>query len=148
MTVQELISQISIRQNIPESEIVCYQNDELILPFVKICQFTVVDAVYSTRFAGPQIASSPGSGCIDVHTFDVNDQLRIYETIVRRRSLQKQEVLAPEPSLSKRSEPCPPGVVRTIVCKVNGMSARMMLDTGASVSVLHRNQARACGSKT
>jgi hypothetical protein len=78
---------------------------------------------------------APASPRLDLSGIDPREQEAIYRQI-RADRVRENFSQAPARTLGAR--------IRAVICKVHGKTLRMIVDTGASVSVLYRNHVELC----
>jgi hypothetical protein len=137
-TIQNLIGLISHNLSIPESSISIFEGKTKLHPLAK-AHLLVIDSetglspVLEVRFAA--VPSRSASDSLDLTRIDPRQQAAIYAQI-RRDRVQENLRQAPSIRLGRN--------IRCVVCKVQGKTLRMIVDTGASLSVLYMNQVELC----
>jgi hypothetical protein len=78
---------------------------------------------------------------VDIHAIDPAEQVRIYERIQKaqiQENFRRAQALNGNHSLGRQ--------VRTILCRIHGKNIRMIVDTGASLSILYLSHVQFCSA--
>jgi hypothetical protein len=158
-TIYDLLMMLSQILRIPVDHLSLWDCDRLLLPLSKP-HLLVVDKstgiapvlrLYISQEPRPQLpplicampSPSPSAApppaappsAVDLSSIDPREQEAIYRQI-REDRIRENLSQAPSPSIGVK--------IRAIICKVHGKTLRMIVDTGASISVLYMNHVELC----
>jgi hypothetical protein len=102
----------------------------------------ILSVTVGSRPIAPQESSPvPSERKVDIEAIDPAEQVRILERIQHaqvQENLHRAQALNGQHRLGRQ--------VRTVLCRIRGKSIRMIVDTGASVSLLYLSQVKFCSA--
>jgi hypothetical protein len=139
-----VISYLSDYWKVPTNSVTVWDDDLLLGSESKLSLFvdyrTKQDRILQVRVNSA--APVKDEKLIDVSAIDRDEQERIFRRIKQAQGGRSSKWMIPAPS------PRVGRLVRTVMCRIRGKRFRMIVDTGAAVSVLYLHQVELCGARS
>jgi hypothetical protein len=131
-TIADVCAEVAVIIDSEHCDLVCTSGSQLLLP-VAVVGLLVDRQLHISRI------SDPPREDWRLESVDVKQQQAILERIRQKRIAENQEA-ARRLNLAAHS----PGI-RMLICRISGISIRMIVDTGSSASILYANHVTTLG---